>query len=152
MRDIVSSAFAAIDFETPTKHWSFKFDQVDGRKKNGGRSKRQARSWHFKNNIILEHEKMQGLYPDTKEQASTLVAMVFNIDRNQVIDWRRSRDKTFQHVKGKCKNPPSLSAFRTSRRLPVWLPAAIGVGLAGPRSARRPIPELSASGAHGSET
>ena len=39
VRDIVSSAFAAIGFETPAKHRSFKFDQVDGRKKNGGRSK-----------------------------------------------------------------------------------------------------------------
>ena len=115
VRDIVKGAFAAIDFETPAKHWSFKFDKVDGRKKNGGRSKRQARSWHFKKNIILEHEKMQNLYPDAKEQASTLVAMVFNIDRNQVNDWRRSRDKIFKNAKGKCKNNTKAYKLRLGR-------------------------------------
>ena len=38
-----------------------------------------------------------------------------------------------------------LSAFRTSRWLLEWLPAVIGAGLAGPRSARRPIPDWTLS-------
>ena len=78
-------------------------------------SKRQARSWHFKKNIILEHEKMQKLYPDAKEQASTLVVMAFNLDRNQVNDWRRSREKIFQHAKGKCKNNTKAYKLRKGR-------------------------------------
>ena len=105
MRDIVRTALDSIDFTSLKGHGtdSAKLNENHWAKEaNGGKDgrsmtlcrsaeKRIARSWHFKKRVILEVDQFQATHPHQRDQAATFVAMMYDLTRNQVSDWKRSR-------------------------------------------------------------
>ena len=110
--EMLDKALGAINFTNPN-HWSLKKD--DNRKRNKGAMKRTSRTWHFKKKMILEAEKMAALHPEEATQATTFVAMIFNIGRSQITDWKRSRTAIFKNAKGIKRNNTKAYKLRKGR-------------------------------------
>ena len=111
--EILDKALDGIDFTSPQQHWSSK--KEDNRKTNKGASKRTSRTWQFKKKMILEAEKMAALHPEEATQATTFVAMIFNIGRSQITDWKRARTAIFKNAKGIKRNNTKAYKLRKGR-------------------------------------
>ena len=71
---------------------------LDRRKNNRGSDHRIHRSFLFKKHAIEQAEHLESMYPTS---GSALAADLFDVNREQVNDWKRQRKKIFQECHNK---------------------------------------------------
>ena len=111
----IDKARDAMDFTSPEKHWIQKKDDKPKTNSNKGAEKRISRTWQFKRKMILEVEKMAAMLPKEADQATSFVAIMCNIARRQITDWKRVRTIIFKNANGIKRNNMKACKLRKGR-------------------------------------
>ena len=64
---------------------------------------------------VLEVEKIAAFHPEDATQATAFAAMMYNIARRQIKDWKRARTTIFKNAKGIKRNNTKAYKLRKGR-------------------------------------